>query len=297
MKQLDKETEQLIALYRNTYEYLMQQLVKKIEKGLSQQHILSVMREIEKVLQSLDEKAYTYCRDTLPLYYLTGIVAVDKDVILLKLNPLEEGKVLHKFAIERASSSMFASLAARTRFMEEEAKRVIRQIAGEAISRQLITGETRKAISKEIAEGLQNQGIHSFIDNANRKWNLDRYAEMAVRTKTRILVNDGTMDRLTAYRQKYHDNQNFDLIQISNHNAKDWCRHFEDCVFSISGNHPYYPSVKELPNGYSTLHPCCRHIFKPYIESLRGKGKIADSRYLGKSIKELNKLDYHARKK
>lgn len=296
-EQLDKETYKLIDKYKDAYDFLMKLLVKNIEKNLSENHVRSVMAEIESILKELDVEAYKYCTETLPQYYLLGVNSVDVQVALLNLSPVGNALVLHKFAIERAANDTFKDLAGRTRYLNNEMKNTIRNVSSELITRQLITGESRKRVVKDLREELINQGVHSFVDNANRKWDIGRYSDMLLRTKSRILANEGTMDRLLSYQEQYPSNSNFDYVQISNHRAKDWCSVFEDCVFSISGNSDQYPSVERLPNGYSTLHPNCKHIFQPYIPSLRDDGKIASEKYLDRSVNSLNKEFYRLSKK
>jgi hypothetical protein len=298
LKDLDEKTNKLIGHYVKTYEYLLKLLVSKIEKGLSHRHIDSIIREIQSILKGLDDKAYKYCTETLVEYYIRGMDSVDEQIILMELALTESGMVLHKKAIEKAISDTYADLAARTRFMEEEAKKIIREIASELINRQMITGESRKQVVKELQQKLEANGIACFIDRAGRKWSISRYADMLLRTKSRILHTEGTYDRLKDYQKKYPDNADqFDLIQVSRHGSTDWCGKFEGCVFSISGTSNIYPPVSSLPNGYSVLHPNCTHVFVPYIPALRGKGQICDPQYLNRTVSELNKQFYHSTKK
>jgi hypothetical protein len=296
-KDLDKKTYRLVGKYKDAYQYLMKTLLKKIDANLSERHVRSIMAEIQSILKELDDEAYKYCTETLPEYYLLGNNSVDQQVALMSLTSAESGAVLHRKAIEQASNNTYNDLAARTSKMGVQAKKAIRETASELINKQVITGESRKKVVKELKKGLEEKGISSFVDAGGRNWNIARYSDMLLRTKSRILHNDGTQDRLSDYREKYPDNNNFDFIQISSHNAKDWCRYYESTVWSISGQSNIYPSVDRLPNGYSTLHPSCRHIFNPYIPNLRGRGKIISSRFLDRSISSLNKEYYKLVKK
>jgi hypothetical protein len=298
LEELDKETEKLIALYKKSYVYLLKELLREVDKGLSINHTATMLLRVRDELKELDEEAYKYCNEVLPQYYFVGVNAVEAQVAITTVATINGfNNILHKKAIERASTDTFKDLAARTKFMEDQLKEIIRDTSKEIFSRQLVTGESRKTILKQLKQELKAKGITSFVDAGNKRWTIDNYSEMLLRTKPRILINEGTVDRLKVYQEKYPDSSDFDLIQLSSHGAKDWCRLYEGKVFSISGNHPNYPPVSSLPNGYATLHPRCRHIFQPYIESIRGKGKAVDQQYLNKSIKELNIWDYHERKK
>jgi predicted RNA-binding protein YlxR (DUF448 family) len=297
IEDLDKQTYKLIDKYIDAYEYLMKKLIRSIENNLSETHTRAVMAEIESVLKELDEDAYKYCTETLPQYFLLGVESVDVQVSLLNLALAGTPLVVHKFAIDKAVNDTYNDLAGRTKYIGEEMKKTIRKVSSEIITRQLITGESKKTVKKTLREELEAQGVHSFVDNANRKWHIGRYSNMLLRTKSRILTNEGTMERLKVYQEKYPSNDNFDFVQISNHHAKDWCSMFEGRVFSISGNSDIYPSVDRLPNGYSTLHPNCKHIFQPYIPELRGQGKIVSEKYLDRDVAGLNKEFYHLSKK
>ncbi|MEC1786078.1 phage minor capsid protein [Schinkia azotoformans] len=295
--ELDKKTYRMIDKYIDAYAHLLKLLANKVDNNLSERHIRLVIAEIEEIVKELDEDAFKYCSETLTQYYLIGAENVDSDVKEMELDTATKAIVLHQKAIERAFMDTYEDLAARTRFMSNEMKKVIRNVSSDIINRQLVSGETRKKVVKELRDELLNNGVHSFVDNANRKWNIARYSEMLLRTKTRILTNSGTMDRLQVYQDKYPDNDNFDTIIISDHNARDWCKFYEGTVWSISGKSDIYPHVERLPNGYNVLHPNCRHIFQSYIPALRGKGKIVNPSFLDRDVKSLNKEYYHLVKK
>ena len=62
-------------------------------------------------------------------------------------------------------------------------------------------------------------------------------------------------------------------------------------------NHPDYPPVSALPNQpYKNFHPNCKHVWLPYMPSLRGKGQVIGSQYLNRTIKDLTKEHYHLSK-
>ncbi|WP_214480975.1 phage minor capsid protein [Bacillus sp. SM2101] len=298
-KEIDTETIKLIQLYVKTYEYLMQSLKDKVSLGLSTRHTTAILKEIDEALFVLDRDTYEYCKVVFPEYYKVTGELVDEEVEQAGYKAIVGFQTtLHQNAIKKAANDMYQDLARNTRYMADEMKKVLQATSKDIIDRQKITGESRKTVQKELAEELQQQGVHSFVDAGNRRWNIARYADMLLGTKGRILANEGTMSRLIEYGEANPKSKNnFDLIQISRHGAKDWCKHYENTVWSISGESKVYPPVSELPNGYATLHPKCRHTFKPYIESLRGEGKVISRSFIGKSVKQLNREYYHLVKK
>lgn len=299
LNDLDKLADQLVKDYQKAYLYILDTLEYQINRGLSENQSRSLLREIQLELKRLDEQAYKWSYDVLPEYYYTALSNIDKDAALLSgVNVIQGGLiVMHKKAIQVASKSLFDDLAKNTQYMSKQAKDIIRYHGKEIVGRQVITGESQRKTKKDLLKALKENGVTSFVDAGQKEWKIDKYTSMAVRTKSRIIHNTGTMNRLFEYQDKYNDNENFDLIQISRHGAADWCRHYEDMVFSISGNHPYYPSVDTLPNyPYQTFHPNCKHVWLSYMPELRGIGETVSKKYQNRTIKDLNKEDYHKRK-
>lgn len=301
LRQLDSESQKLINHYKSAYIYTINQLKRQIDNGLSERHSRDVIREIQITLRELDESAYKWSQEILPEYYQYTVSLVDRDVRQLSFATVMDNtsdiSMIHRNAVQVAVRDTYTDLARRTQYMAHEAKRIIRDNTSEIINRQLITGESRTRTIPELKRQLEKDGVASFVAANGAKWNIKHYSETLIRTKTRILTNTGTMNRLSEYQNMYPEHrENFDLVQISSHGAVDWCRHYEGKVFSISGNHPDYPPVASLPNGYNTLHPNCKHVFLPYMPALRGRGQTVSNQYLNRTIKDLNKEDYHVRK-
>jgi len=293
---LDKSADELVKEYQRVYLYLLRRLEYQINNELNERNSRAILREIQLELMRLDEVAYKWSYEVLPQYYYSALSNVDAETAMLSNVNVIGGSltVMHKKAIEVASNSLYMDLAKNTQFMSEEAKKIIRDNGKEIIKRQVITGESQRKTKKDLKDTLVKYGVDSFIDAGKKHWKIDNYASMAVRTKSRLIHNQGTMNRLSEYRERYPTNPNFDLIQVSSHGSKCWCGFYERTVWSISGNHPDYPSVSRLPNyPYQSFHPNCRHVYLPYMIELRGEGKKAPSNLLDKSIKEMNKIHYH----
>lgn len=58
----------------------------------------------------------------------------------------------------------------------------------------------------------------------------------------------------------------YDLVQISTNPSTvgDFCDLYRGKVFSISGEHPFYPPLSSAPNGGTPFHPWCKHVMWPY---------------------------------
>lgn len=306
LNELDKSIDKLVQDYQKAYQWILKRLEYQIENGVSETQSMTMLKEIQVKIKQLDEKAYKWCIEVLPKYYYTSLSATDEQVSLIVGSGVSNISVisgtslimLHTKAVEAASRDLYKDLAKNTSFMSEQAKKIIRDNTSELLIRMTMTGESQKRIKKELRENLIRDGVGSFVDARGKQWKIHDYCSMAVRTKSRILHHQGTFNRLSEYGDRYPSaKKNFDLVQVSRHNSECWCGKYEGTVWSISGEHPDYPSIEQLPNRpYPTFHPNCKHVLLPFIEALRGKGKVIDSQYLNRDIKSLMKDHYHSTK-
>jgi|GEM_PF-3174189 len=299
LEEIDEETQKLIVEYVVAQSYVIRLLKQQINQNLNEKQSQFLLSKIQGRLKELDNEALIYIKNVFPQYYYLSLNVLDNVVVNLDGVKILKGAehAIHKQALKRAQDDLFNDLAKRTRFMSESAKKIIRENNKSLLEAMIQQGTSQKQIKQELKDLLEKNGVSSFIDASKKNWKIDRYVDMAVRTKSRILHNEGTINRLKEYQENSLTyDENFDLIQISNHNAEDWCSLYEDKVYSVTGNHPVYPSVETLPNyPYKIFHPNCKHVWLPYVIGLRGSGQRIDGKYQNLSIKELNKIEYEQR--
>lgn len=135
---------------------------------------------------------------------------------------------------------------------------VYRSAVWEAGTSSVVTGvRTRRQAAQQVLDRFANQGVTGFVDRAGRAWQLESYAEMAVRTSAGRAQVSGTLDRFTAGGR--------DLVIVSDAPQEcEVCRPWEGRVLSISGATPGYPTVGEA-TGAGLLHANCRHALGAYI--------------------------------
>lgn len=300
LEELDEQTDKLINKYILVYAYILRRLQQQINQGLNTQQAQQLLQRINNRLSKLDKDTLRYVKNVFPQYYLLGLNNLDKQLLQVDGVKIIEGAehAIHKQALHKAQNDLYRDLAKRTTYMSNEAKKIIRNNSQQLLTAMIESGESYKSVKKELRKKLTEQGISSFTDVGRKQWTIDRYSDMLIRTKSRILHNEGTINRLKEYQEDSTAyNENFDLIQISEHGADDWCSFYEGKVYSLSGRHEYYPSIETLPNRpYEILHPNCRHVWLPYVPSLRGQGKRVESKYQNMTLSELNKLEYQMNK-
>ena len=95
-----------------------------------------------------------------------------------------------------------------------------------------VTGTmTVKEAAQRSFTRMTREGLGFFVDKAGRKWGLDTYAEMAVRTSTHQALRMGHTETMQQY--------GVDLVVISSHaNPAEVCAPYENKVISLTGKFP-----------------------------------------------------------
>ena len=107
-----------------------------------------------------------------------------------------------------------------------------------------------------------SRGLTGFVDRAGKRWALDTYAEMAVRTVTRQAVVEGQVARMASH--------GVSLARISTHaSACPICQPWEGRLVSLDGETTEYQG-EAVATGVDLppYHPNCRHTIQPVVESV-----------------------------
>ena len=127
-----------------------------------------------------------------------------------------------------------------------------------AAARQLVAELPEPAAAGALRSRLERQGLVAFIDRAGRRWNLDTYTAMVVRTVSAEAVNQGVATRMLG--------RELDLVDVTysgDHyhaeGGKEECAPYHGRTFSLTGQSDEYPKLDWLP----PFHPACRHLLKP----------------------------------
>lgn len=128
-------------------------------------------------------------------------------------------------------------------------------------------GSPRTA-TRALERDLRRRGATGFVDKAGKRWALDSYSEMVVRTVTREAVVQGQLARMASH--------GVSVARVSRHaSACSICRPLEGKLVSIDGVTSEYlgEAVADLATvGAPPYHPRCRHTLEPQvleIEELR----------------------------
>lgn len=117
---------------------------------------------------------------------------------------------------------------------------------------------------RHIARMVANGGP-GFQDAAGRKWTLDRYCRMVVRTTTREAAVQGAVDRMVSH--------GVTLARVSMHaSACQVCKPYEGRLVDLAGTTRDYEGEAVMTGPLPPYHPNCRHSLAPVavrIERIR----------------------------
>jgi hypothetical protein len=254
----------LIDVYIKAQENLVKVIAEKEAKGSIATYQKSLLIQVMKILQNLDDEAKKWSEDSISNYYqqgindaVQGLKSLGQDV---GLNPMVSS--IHQGAIDAIVSSCYGDLHDANNFVGRRIQDVIRQAGIDAVANKLATGQTVQECKKNIINSLVNEGINGIKDKRGRNISLDAYASTVARSTTREATNTATQNQLTEL--------GYDLVKMSSHATTcPICSIYQGRVYSISGKTPGYPPLSiAFSGGYANIHPNCRHVIFPYIRAL-----------------------------
>jgi hypothetical protein len=144
---------------------------------------------VSREVDSLDEQARAYVRDSFPRVY-TGAAeratrAVDPGALAF-VQPDRE-------AAARLATGLYTELLEATSHVDATTKQLIRAIGRDAALRTAIEGRTAEQAAREMRRLLEERGIHAVRYANGARVGLKSYTEMAIRTTTALAMNEGTL--------------------------------------------------------------------------------------------------------
>jgi hypothetical protein len=134
------------------------------------------------------------------------------------------------------------------------------QRQGKLATVSMVRDKIRETLIAENGSGMNVQ----YKDG--KKVSVTAYSEMLARTSRISTANEGMVNRTQELGR--------DLVICTEiQSTCPICKKYEGKVYSISGNDKRFPPLYDSPNspfqnGYSIIHPNCRHEFLPFIEEL-----------------------------
>lgn len=266
------------ALLRNLFLRTEQELIREITRKRAAGHVeyadVAALDRVQKILQNMVDTSWSYVPVMIEkIFYhsdkdaagytnartITGTRSVTQIAIMEQLANNLQGELMEMAGTAKRSVENVFTIAR----LENDP---YRKLALEQILRQEAAGKPWIKSSQDLVKEMETNGITGFTDKAGRKWSMQTYGNMAVRTTARqaevaaLLTSD-----------------EYDLWQITKVGTTcPVCAPLEGRVYSKSGTNPDYPPLtvafgkvdpygsNDLSNTYLNIHPNCLHSLVKY---------------------------------
>lgn len=196
-------------------------------------------------------------------------VAPKPAMVLPETRPQIPGSAATRGAASKAAEATTTSLGKAARNIPINTQTVWGKIIDNAVNKTVTGDLTIQQAMQQAMDDAAKQGLGFYRDQAGRKWGLDTYSEMAIRTGT----NNALIDAHTAELVEV----GLDLVIVSSHaNPAPQCAPYERRVLSLTGEHRagthridgHTVTVKDTLNGARAQgfeHPNCRHTVTAFL--------------------------------
>ncbi|PFW43790.1 phage minor capsid protein [Priestia megaterium] len=263
----DKDVKKIANLYIKARSAIILELLALVEnKGepmkVNQQ--ASMLRQIDFILSQLNIEVQATIEEGILSSFKEGQAALAYQVgDFNSLSDATKGvqfSQLSKSTMDAIFADTMDDLLAATQLTSKRTKQIVRRVVSERLKMDTAKAKGYRTMSKGLIEELTKQGLSNsikekgfvgIVDRKGRKWELNRYVDLVVRSKYK-------QARTEALRTEALE-RGIDLAVISSHGAKDACKNYEGMVISMNGNTAGYPTYEELRSSNKIFHPNCKH--------------------------------------
>lgn len=165
-----------------------------------------------------------------------------------------------------------------------------RDLINKTVGKVLSGTVTPQQALRESVQEIANRGFPALIDRAGREWTPEAYVDMTIRSTRGSVARSMQEERIKDY--------GGDLVEISAHDgARPNCEPYQGRIYSLSGNHPRYPSINETsigePDGLFGIN--CGHEMTPYFEGEKKTYTRPDTDENNEIYEESQKQRYYER--
>jgi len=141
----------------------------------------------------------------------------------------------------------------------------------QALAAGVLGGAAALSLKRGIRDKIRGSVVQIIGKNGRGYgFSLDYYIALAAQQKKYVAMTTATVVRSLSGGN--------DLLQVSPQPSTigDYCDEYRGKIVSISGTHPYYPSITMLPGGAGApFHPHCHHWMQVYDGSFEDRGPIS----------------------
>lgn len=190
--------------------------------------------------------------------------------------PGQPAPTINTAAMTAVATEQSAAFTAAGFSILRQTQDAFREVARVAVSGRIASGADRNRALQRILNDFAANGITAYRDKAGRKWGIDTYGEMVLRTGVNRAQNDG---RLRGYQAS-----GVSLVHCSQHRgADDHCLPFQNKILSTDGAAGDRVVVSPITGeevtvhvaatladamAHGLLHVNCRHTLTAYTPGL-----------------------------
>lgn len=255
----EAHVQQLVDLYRQGFEQILQVVIEKEGKGKWTEYERQIMQEIYEILSAIDGETDKWIQQTVGQVYSTSVAGTAAGLTAMGLKATGDSSQfaqLHQRAIDVLAQNMQGNMRNATQFVGRRVGDAFRRAGVDQAAKKMATGSTWRDMQKKLTQELLDTGLTCFVDSAGRKWRLDSYAEMVARTTTREAASVAVQNECQEF--------GVDLVKVTTHSPTcGHCAPKQGKVFSLSGRDKRYPAMTDELR--PPFHPHCRHVLTPYV--------------------------------
>ena len=275
--------ENLIALFLAARDQLLDTIIYYQGVG-TKVYANTILLQLEKQLKQLEKQSSVFASTAIPKEYrkaLDDVYAYFQKNNLQMLPPAVFAQI-HDDAIYAVAREMQYQIgqgleqAGRQvlRYVEAARDNALRTAGLTATGEKLASGSTVAQMKQNLIGMLQDQGFMSVKYGSGKnayQVSLDSYAGMVARSTTREAGNLARINQLSA--------NGYDLVKLTEHYPTcDLCAKFQGRVYSVSGTDKRFPPLEmAFRYGYKNIHPNCRHVAAPWIESMQSPEELQEA--------------------
>jgi len=238
----------------------------------------SILTQLENLMIQLENETGKYIDMTVPKQYKK---ALNETYTYFKKNRLQMKcpdmfARIHSDAVYELSREMRyhiskgISQAGRRviRYLDTAYDNALRQSGLKSSAVKIASGQTVLDMQKDLLQRFTNDGFLTVQYGSGKnayQVGLDTYTAMVAHSTTREAGNLARENQLTE--------NGYDLMIMTEHYPTcEHCAMLQGRVYSISGKDKRFPPLsKAFSCGYRNIHPNCRHVVVPYIESMQSE--------------------------
>ena len=272
----------LRRLFLRTEKELIQEIKKKRNREQVEYAEVAALERVQGILQNMVDASWSYVPAMIEkIFYhsdkdaagysnarsLASPRSVTQLAIMEQLSNNLQGQIVEMAGTAKKSVETVFTIAR----LEDDP---YRKLALEQVLREEAAGKPWIKSSQDLVKDMESNGITGFTDKAGRKWSIQSYGNMAVRTT----AHQAEVAALLSA----DDHDLWQIVKIGS--TCPVCAPLEGRIYSKSGMDPDYPPLSiafgkidtngpnDLTNTYLNIHPNCLHSLVKYTTI----GKNAD---------------------